>query len=174
MAHVVELRFEKICALLLGWCWAPRVRASSTVSILFHQGSLSWVLLPFPALVASLPGSCPPCWAGACSLGLHPASDLRKAAGNMDPARCWGCVCVSTGTHPHACSFPQRKTGSSRARAGGGSLEGFSCWLPLTHVFPVSVLSSWHPSCSLYVYVCYILLPPCAVFMLHPLLCKAP
>lgn len=69
-------------------------------------------------------------------------------------------------------SSPKGKWAPNRARAGGGSLEGFNCWLPFTHDFPVSVLSSWHPSCSLYMYIiyCCLVVPVC---MLHPLFCKA-
>ena len=42
-------------------------------------------------------------------------------------------------------------------------MSGFNSWRSLTHDFPVSVLSSWHPSCSLYIYVIYCchILPPC-------------
>lgn len=83
------------------------------------------------------------------------------------------CVCVRAQAHVlmPACS-PKGKWAPNRARAGGGSLEDFNCWLPLTHDFPVSVLSSWHPSCSLYMYVIYCCLVV-AVCMLRPLFCKA-
>lgn len=107
----------------------------------------------------------------ACS---YPGPGTLPGAGTVsrDP-RSGLCVCVRA----QACvlmpaSFPKRKQAPNRARAGGGCLEGFNCWLPLTHNFPVSVLSSWHPSCSLYMYVIYCCLIV-AVCMLHPLFCKA-
>lgn len=98
-----------------------------------------------------------------------------------DNAWCWDCaqgpmqwpLCGCAQVHIFVpASSPKGKWAPNRARAGGGSLEGFNCWLPFTHDFPVSVLSSWHPSCSLYMYIiyCCLVVPVC---MLHPLFCKA-
>lgn len=137
MAHVVELwvkhpehKSQKTLALPLCWWYAPRVGDSPAASTLFCQGSL--VLGP----IALFPHCCCPprpvgshplrsrCWGkGACS---YPGPGMLPGAGTVHRGPRRG-LCVCTSTHPHACFFPQRETAPNRARAGGGSLEGFNC-----------------------------------------------